>query len=96
VFDPDVAQAALGDAQKAGKLRYISFTGHKDPHTHLYKFEEADCRGVHFDAAQMPFNLMDVNFRSFAKLDVPELFRRGIAMLGMKSLVNGILLIWKL
>jgi aryl-alcohol dehydrogenase-like predicted oxidoreductase len=92
VFDPDGAQAALEEARKAGKVRYIGFTGHKDPHIHLYMLEEADRRGIHFDAAQMPLNVMDAHFRSFAKLVVPELVRRGTAVLGMKSMANGILL----
>jgi predicted aldo/keto reductase-like oxidoreductase len=92
VLDPDGAQAALEDGRKAGKLRYIGFTGHKDPAVHLHMLEMADRHGVHFDAAQMPLNLMDAHYRSFAKLVVPELVRRGVAVLGMKSMANGILL----
>src|SRR5947209_639143 len=81
VFDPDGAQAALEEAKKAGKIRYIGFTGHKDPHIHLAMLEEADRRGVHFDSAQMPLSLMDAHFRSFSKLVVPECVRRGTAVL---------------
>jgi aryl-alcohol dehydrogenase-like predicted oxidoreductase len=92
VFDPEGANAALLDAQKAGKLRYIGFTGHKDPRVHLYMLEVAARNGFHFDAAQMPLNLMDAHFRSFAKLVVPELVKQNIGVLGMKSMANGILL----
>jgi aryl-alcohol dehydrogenase-like predicted oxidoreductase len=92
VFDPDGAQAALEDARKAGKLRYTGFTGHKDPMVHLHMIEVADRHGVRFDAAQMPLNVMDAHYRSFAKLVVPELVKRGTAVLGMKSMANGILL----
>jgi aryl-alcohol dehydrogenase-like predicted oxidoreductase len=92
VFDPEGANAALLDAKKAGKLRYIGFTGHKDPHVHLYMLEVAARNGFHFDAAQMPLNVMDAHFRSFARLVVPELVRQNIGVLGMKSMANGILL----
>ena len=58
---------------KAGKLRYIGFTGHKDPHIHLHMLEVAREHGFTFDTAQMPLNVMDAHFRSFEKLVVPEL-----------------------
>ncbi len=92
IFDPEGAQAALEDARKAGKLRYIGFTGHKDPAVHLHMLEAADRHGVHLDAAQMPLNVMDAHYRSFARMVVPELVRRGVGVLGMKSMANGILL----
>jgi len=92
IFADDGANAALLAARQAGKLKFIGFTGHKDPHVHLYMLEVAADRGFQFDAAQMPLNLMDAHFRSFAKLVVPELERRGIGILGMKSMANGILL----
>ena len=88
----DGAQAALEAAQKAGKVRHIGFTGHKDPHVHLRMLEMADARGVRFDAVQMPLNVMDAHFRSFEKVVLPELVKRNVAVLGMKSLANGILL----
>jgi len=59
---------------------------------HLYMLEVADKFGFKFDTAQMPLNLMDAHYRSFAKEVVPELVRRNIGVLGMKSLANGILL----
>lgn len=92
IFDEEGANAALLEAREAGKLRYIGFTGHKDPHVHLHTLEVADQHGFTFDAVQMPLNLMDAHYRSFAKDVLPELTRRGIGVLGMKSMGNGILL----
>jgi aryl-alcohol dehydrogenase-like predicted oxidoreductase len=92
IFDDEGANAALVEARDAGKLRYIGFTGHKDPHVHLHTLEVADQHGFRFDTVQMPLNLMDAHYRSFAKKVLPELVRRDIGVLGMKSLANGILL----
>ena len=92
VFDEDGANAALVEARKAGKVRYIGFTGHKDPHIHLYMLEVARQFGFHFDTAQMPLNVMDAHFRSFTKLVVPELVKEKIGVLGMKPMANGIIL----
>lgn len=92
IFDPEGANAALVEARKAGKIRYIGFTGHKDPHVHLYMLEVAKEQGFQFDSAQMPLNVMDAHFRSFGKLVVPELLRQGIGVLGMKSMANGLIL----
>jgi aryl-alcohol dehydrogenase-like predicted oxidoreductase len=89
IFDPEGAHGALVDAQKAGKLRYIGFTGHKDPRIHLHMLEVAREQGVRFDAVQMPLNVMDAHYRSFEKLVVPELIRDNIGILGMKSMANG-------
>jgi aryl-alcohol dehydrogenase-like predicted oxidoreductase len=92
IFDPEGANAALLDARAAGKLRFIGFTGHKDPHIHLYMLQVARDRGFTFDSVQMPLNVMDAHFRSFEKLVLPELVRQGIGVLGMKSMANGIIL----
>jgi predicted aldo/keto reductase-like oxidoreductase len=92
VFDEEGANAALLDARKEGKLRFIGFTGHKDPHVHLYMLDLAREHGFSFDAVQMPLNVMDAHFRSFEKLVLPELVRQGIGVLGMKSMANGIIL----
>ena len=92
IFDEEGANAALLDARQAGKLRFIGFTGHKDPHVHLYMLEVARDRGFAFDTVQMPLNVMDAHFRSFEKLVLPELVRQGIGVLGMKSMANGIIL----
>jgi aryl-alcohol dehydrogenase-like predicted oxidoreductase len=92
IFDPEGANAALVAAKESGKIRYIGFTGHKDPQIHLHMLEVADQNGFRFDTAQMPLNVMDAHYRSFAKLVVPELLRRNMGVLGMKSMANGILL----
>jgi predicted aldo/keto reductase-like oxidoreductase len=92
IFDDEGANAALLDAKKAGKLRYIGFTGHKDPRIHLYMLEVAAQHGFRFDTVQMPLNVMDAHYRSFEKQVLPELVRNKIGVLGMKSMANGILL----
>lgn len=92
IFDPEGAHAAMLEARRAGKIRYIGFTGHKDPHIHLHMLEVARENGFRFDTAQMPLNVMDAHYRSFAKLVVPELLEAGTAVLGMKSMANGIIL----
>ncbi len=92
VFDPEGANAAMLEARDAGKLRFIGFTGHKDPHVHLHMLSVARENGFKFDTVQMPINVMDAHYRSFAKLVVPELVREGIGVLGMKSMGNGIIL----
>jgi aryl-alcohol dehydrogenase-like predicted oxidoreductase len=92
IFHEEGANAALVEARQAGKLRYIGFTGHKDPRTHLYMLEVADQHGFKFDTVQMPLNLMDAHYRSFSREVVPELVKRNIGILGMKSMANGIIL----
>ncbi|MBD2680888.1 MULTISPECIES: aldo/keto reductase [Nostoc] len=92
VFDPEGANAALIEAREAGKLRYIGFTGHKDPYVHLHMLEIAASHQFKFDTVQMPLNVMDAHYRSFEKLVLPELVKQNIGVLGMKSLANGILL----
>src|SRR5436853_7833139 len=88
IFHDEGANAALVEARHAGTLRYIGFTGHKDPRVHLYMLEVATQNGFTFDSVQMPLNLMDAHFRSFAKLVLPELVKRNIGVLGMKSMAN--------
>src|SRR5258706_7807756 len=92
IFHDEGANAALVDARQAGKLRYIGFTGHKDPRVHWYMLEVAEQHEFKFDAVQMPLNLMDAHYRSSAGDVVPELVRQNIGILGMKSMANGILL----
>ena len=92
IFDAEGANAALVEARTAGKVRYIGFTGHKDPHIHLHTLEVARENGFVFDAVQMPLNVMDAHYRSFEKLVLPELVRQNIGVLGMKSMANGIIL----
>lgn len=92
IFDPEGANAALVDARNAGKIRFIGFTGHKDPHIHLHTLDVAREHGFTFDAVQMPLNVMDAHYRSFGKMVLPELVRQNIGVLGMKSMANGIIL----
>ena len=92
IFHPEGANAALVGARTAGKIRYIGFTGHKDPRIHLHMLEVAEENGFKFDSVQMPLNVMDAHYRSFEKLVLPELVNLQIGVLGMKSMANGILL----
>jgi aryl-alcohol dehydrogenase-like predicted oxidoreductase len=80
---------ALQAAKKAGKIRYIGFTGHKDPLVHLRMLEVAAQHNFHFDAAQMPLNILDAQFRSFSHQVVPKLVEQGTAVLGMKPMASG-------
>jgi predicted aldo/keto reductase-like oxidoreductase len=96
--DPDRAFAdggaieALKEAKQAGKCRYLGFTGHKDPVIHLRMLETAAKHDFHFDTVQMPLNVMDAHFRSFAQQVLPKLVVQGIGVLGMKSMGSGIIL----
>jgi uncharacterized protein len=86
--DPALAYAkggileAFDKAKRDGKVRFVGFTGHKDPALHLEMLR----RGYPFDAVQMPLNPMDASFFSFEKLVLPEAQKRGVAVLGMKSM----------
>lgn len=92
IFDDEGANSALIAARKAGKLRFIGFTGHKDPQIHLHTLEIAKEHGFAFDAVQLPLNVMDAHYRSFEKLVLPKLVEQNIGVLGMKCLANGIIL----
>jgi len=91
-FAPGGCIEALLAAKKAGKLRFIGFTGHKDPRIHRHMIETARREGFHFDAVQMPLNVLDVHYRSFEKEVVPLALSEGIAILGMKSMAAGLIL----
>jgi aryl-alcohol dehydrogenase-like predicted oxidoreductase len=80
---------ALEEAKKAGKIRFIGFTGHKDPIVHVRMLEMAAEHKFHFDSCQMPLNVLDAHFRSFEKNVLPKLTEQGIAALGMKPLAEG-------
>jgi predicted aldo/keto reductase-like oxidoreductase len=86
IFAPGGAMEAVVAAQKAGKIRYIGFTGHKDPLVHLRMLEVAAQNNFRFDAVQMPLNVMDAHFRSFEKQVLPLLVKNQIGVLGMKSM----------
>jgi predicted aldo/keto reductase-like oxidoreductase len=89
IFGPGGSFEAAVAAKKAGKIRYIGFTGHKDPDIHLKMLNTAFQRGFTFDAVQMPLNVMDMHFKSFAHKVVPVLVEHGIGVLGMKSMGDG-------
>jgi aryl-alcohol dehydrogenase-like predicted oxidoreductase len=91
-FSAGGALEALLEAKKAGKIRFIGFTGHKDPAVHLRMLELAAARKFHFDTCQMPLNVMDAHFRSFSRQVLPKLVEQGIAALGMKPMGDGHLL----
>ena len=92
IFAEGGAMEAFIEAKAAGKLRHIGFTGHKDPRIHLQMLAVAAERGFLFDAVQMPLNVMDAHFRSFAHLVLPYLVEHGIAVLGMKTFADSVLL----
>ena len=81
IFAPNGAAEALTKAKQQGKVRFVGFTGHKDPRIHLKML----AHNFPFDTVQMPLNCFDASFRSFEQHVLPELNRRGIAPLGMKS-----------
>jgi predicted aldo/keto reductase-like oxidoreductase len=92
VFGAGGAMEAVHEAKKAGKIRYIGFTGHKDPAIHLKMIEKGREKNFKFDAVQMPLNVMDAHFRSFEKQVVPILVKEKTAVLGMKPLGSGAIL----
>jgi len=92
IFAPDGAIEAFTEAREAGKLRFIGFTGHKDPHVHLYMLEVAARHNFQFDTVQMPLNVMDAHFRSFGHHVLPVLVKNKIGVLGMKSMGAGVIL----
>jgi aryl-alcohol dehydrogenase-like predicted oxidoreductase len=81
-FAKDGAAEALAEAKQQGKVRFVGFTGHKDPHIHLKMLQH----GFPFDTCQLPLNCFDSAFRSFERHVLPELLVRGIAPLGMKAI----------
>ncbi len=92
VFAPGGAIEALEAARKAGKIRFIGFTGHKDPDIHLKMLRTAAAHQFRFDTVQMPLNVMDAHYKSFADKVLPMLTREQIGVLGMKPLSSGFIL----
>src|SRR5436190_23551532 len=84
VFEKGGFKAAL-EAQKAGKVRFIGFTGHKDPRIHLKML----AKPYAWDTAQMPINVMDAHYRSFQKEVVPVCLSKKVGVIGMKGLAGG-------
>ena len=92
IFAEGGAMEAVTAAKQAGKIRFIGFTGHKDPLVHMRMMEVAASHGFRFDAVQMPLNVMDAHFRSFEKVVLPVLVREGVGVLGMKPMGDGLIL----
>jgi predicted aldo/keto reductase-like oxidoreductase len=92
IFAPSGGVEAVLEAKKAGKVRYIGFTGHKNPAMHLHMLETAATHQFHFDAVQMPLNAMDAHYESFGQRVLPVLVKNEIGVLGMKPMGAGLLL----
>jgi predicted aldo/keto reductase-like oxidoreductase len=92
IFADGGGMETILEAQKAGKIRYIGFTGHKSPDIHLKMLATASKHGFTFDAVQMPLNVMDVHFNSFEKKVLPVLLKNDIGVLGMKPMGDHIIL----
>ena len=86
IFAEGGAMEAVHDAQKAGKIRYIGFTGHKSPDIHLKMLATAAKHNFTFDSVQMPLNVMDAHFNSFERKVLPALLKSDIGVLGMKPM----------
>ena len=91
-FAADGPLEALLEAKKAGKIRYIGFTGHKDPAVHARMLEVAAQHKFHFDSCQMPLNVLDAHFKSFEHDVLPRLVDEGVGVLGMKPMGDGFVL----
>jgi uncharacterized protein len=92
IFAPGGALEAAVAARQAGKIRYIGFTGHKDPAVHLRMLETAQKHSFHFDTIQMPINVMDAHFRSFTKEVMPVALKQGVGVLAMKTFGDSFIL----
>lgn len=92
IFADGGAFEAMMNAKRAGKVRFIGFTGHKDPFVHLRMLETAAMNNFKFDAVQMPLNVMDAHFRSFQKNVLPVLVKERIGVLGMKTFGDNFIL----
>jgi predicted aldo/keto reductase-like oxidoreductase len=91
IFAPNGGMKAMLAARKAGKVRFIGFTGHKDPAIHLKMLHTAFAHGFTFDTVQMPLNVRDPHYHSFAERVVPVLVEHNIGVLCMKPLANGLI-----
>lgn len=92
IFAKGGAIDAALKAKQEGKIRYIGFTGHKDPAVHLRMLEVAQKNNFHFDTVQMPINVMDAHFRSFTHQVMPVANKQGIGVLAMKTFGDKFLL----
>jgi predicted aldo/keto reductase-like oxidoreductase len=89
IFAQGGALEGMMAAKKAGKVRYIGFTGHKDPKIHLHMLDVAKQHGFHFDTVQMPVSVLDEHFNSFTREVLPRLVDEKIGPLGMKPIAAG-------
>ena len=92
IFAPGGGMEAVLAAKKAGKVRYIGFTGHKSPDIHNKMLQSAFAHKFTFDTVQMPLNVMDAHYDSFEKKTLPILVKHGIGVLGMKPMGDKIIL----
>ena len=92
VFGEGGCMEAVMKARKAGKVRFIGFTGHKSPDIHLKMLATASKHDFKFDAVQMPLNVMDAHFNSFEKRVLPVLTKDGVGVLGMKPMGDKLIL----
>jgi aryl-alcohol dehydrogenase-like predicted oxidoreductase len=92
IFAAGGAMEAALEAKRAGKVRYIGFTGHKSPEIHLKTLATAASHRFHFDTVQMPLNVMDAHYQSFEKRVLPVLLKREIGVLGMKPMGDAVIL----
>jgi len=92
IFAAGGAMEAVLEAKRAGKVRYIGFTGHKSPEIHLEMLATAASHGFHFDAVQMPLNVMDTHYQSFEHQVLPTLLKQEIGVLGMKPMGDAVIL----
>jgi predicted aldo/keto reductase-like oxidoreductase len=92
IFAEGGGMEAVLEAQKAGKIRFIGFTGHKSPDIHLKMLATASKHGFRFDTVQMPLNVMDAHFNSFEKKVLPVLLKNDIGVLGMKPMGDHVIL----
>jgi predicted aldo/keto reductase-like oxidoreductase len=92
IFGDGGSFEAATEAKKAGKIRYIGFTGHKDPDIHLHMLDTARAHGFTPDSVQMPLNVMDAHYHSFGQTVLPRLLEHNIGVLGMKPMGAGFIL----
>jgi predicted aldo/keto reductase-like oxidoreductase len=92
VFAPGGTLEYLEQARKEGKVRFIGFTGHKSPEIHLHMLDVASRHNYTFATVQMPLNVMDAHFDSFAAKVIPQAAKRNMGILGMKPMGFGIAL----
>jgi aryl-alcohol dehydrogenase-like predicted oxidoreductase len=92
IFAADGAMEAVLEAKRAGKVRYIGFTGHKSPEIHLKTLATAASHQFRFDTVQMPLNVMDAHYQSFETKVLPLLVQQEVGVLGMKPMGDAVIL----